>query len=611
MPTARFYDEGSHGLTTYIGDPDQKITLTSSPYNWLEASLFYANINDKPYCKVSIDPVCEQDYKDKGFNFKIRLKEEGILPAIAIGINDIGGTGLYGAEYIVASYGLNNLDFHFGLGWGNLNGSDLSFENPFGKISKKFYTRPSSIEGGGQFQSSRYFSDKKTSPFFGLSYAINKNFLLKFEHDTTLTPGEIGFDDSGKKISIGLDYQNSRNMSFGISYERENSISLRFSYKNNPLTNKKKYKYKSIESKPELDKYKKLRRNLQNNGIGVNKIIETSEVLGLELTQFKHSNRDTVEQIIYSSANDAGIEKEIKTQLRIVDLKASSDYSQDFERNGKTIYERKKKQRFNTNTNFTIRPFLASREEFFKGAILIENNSEFIALDNLIFSSNVKVPLLNNFDDLVYPPVNTYPAQVRSDIKNYLRNYDNNFIIGRAQMDYYYSLNTKNHVMFTAGILEDMFSGFGGEYLFFDNKKNYAVGFELFKVKKRDYDLGFGLLDYENISGHLNFYYRNYRFLPFDAKISYGEYLAGDTGFTYEMSRTFSNGMKFGFFASKTDVSSDDFGEGAFDKGIFFNIPVFSNLVSYSWRPLTKDPGQKLVRKNTLHDLLVRFKPIN
>ena len=48
-PTARFYDESSYGITLYGGDPDQKITLSSSPFDWLEASLFYANIAGKPY----------------------------------------------------------------------------------------------------------------------------------------------------------------------------------------------------------------------------------------------------------------------------------------------------------------------------------------------------------------------------------------------------------------------------------------------------------------------------------------------------------------------------------------------------------------------------------
>ena len=41
MPTARFYDESSFGITLYAGDPDQKITMTSSPYDWLESSFLY------------------------------------------------------------------------------------------------------------------------------------------------------------------------------------------------------------------------------------------------------------------------------------------------------------------------------------------------------------------------------------------------------------------------------------------------------------------------------------------------------------------------------------------------------------------------------------------
>ena len=92
---------------------------------------------------------------------------------------------------------------------------------------------------------------------------------------------------------------------------------------------------------------------------------------------------------------------------------------------------------------------------------------------------------------------------------------------------------------------------------------------------------------------------------------SLGKYLAGDLGTTVELSRTYSNGVKFGFFASFTDVSSEQFGEGSFDKGIFFNIPIYGEMINYSWRPLTKDPGAKLIRKNSLYDLLVRFKPIN
>ena len=37
--------------------------------------------------------------------------------------------------------------------------------------------------------------------------------------------------------------------------------------------------------------------------------------------------------------------------------------------------------------------------------------------------------------------------------------------------------------------------------------------------------------------------------IPFDMKISAGEYLAGDIGSTIEFSRTFDNGVRFGVFA--------------------------------------------------------------
>ena len=34
MPTARMYSEGSHGFTFYYGSPDQKMNISSSPFNF-------------------------------------------------------------------------------------------------------------------------------------------------------------------------------------------------------------------------------------------------------------------------------------------------------------------------------------------------------------------------------------------------------------------------------------------------------------------------------------------------------------------------------------------------------------------------------------------------
>ena len=611
-PTARFYDESSFGFTLYDGNPDQKITMSSSPFDWLEASFFYTNIQNKPYCDVEFDPVCNQDYKDKGFNFKLRLKEEGDWPAIAIGINDIAGSGFYSSEYIVGSYGIRKTDLHFGLGWGILDGSKRNFKNPLGIISDDFYERPDKIEDrGGQFQPSRYFSGATASPFLGITHAFNEKYILKVEYDTTVTPGKVGYKEPEQEFSFGLDINLTKNFTIGVSSERGNTTSIRFSYKDNPKSSKPRYTFKESQHKDTDSKYIKFIRNLNANGVGVNKIYESAEQIGVQMTQFTHPNLDIIDDILRKASYDAGFDKPVKKDLRIVDLKAKTEYDDAFEENAKLIYQRQTKKRFKNNVSISFRPFLASREEFFKGALMLENTTEYSFLDNFYFSSNIKYSLADNFDDLQYPPVDTYPAQVRSDVKDYLKNFNDGIFIGRAQFDYYFSLRENHHLMFTTGILEEMFNGVGFEYLFFDQSSNYAIGFEMFDVKKRDYKMQFGTLDYSNVTGHLNFYYRNYGYIPFDAKISYGEYLAGDEGVTIDFSRSFSNGTKFGIFASFTDVSSDQFGEGSFDKGIYFNIPVFGNLINYSWRPLTKDPGAKLIRKNNLYDLLIKFKPIN
>jgi len=618
VPTARLYNEGVHGFTLYDGTPDQKITLSSNPYEWLEASFFYTNIQGRPYCEVEWDPVCQQDYKDKGFNLKLRIKEEGdSSPAIAIGLNDFGGTGLYASEYIVASYGFNDTDIHFGLGYGQLNGSGAGLKNPLGYIHDSFFTRPGgqsfAKNKGGTVDTSKFFSGKEVSPFFGISHLYKNKYLLKLEYDPTITPGFIGYEEDNHHVSYGLDYLINDKFSIGLSHERGNYFSLRFSVKNDPMKTYKSTNYKSAAISQQDNKYTKLIKNLEENDIGVKRVTETSRSIGLELTQFIHPNLNLVEEIIAQSTKDAGIQKEIKTDLEIATVLAVSEIDEAHKRAAKTIYQRTSSDEVGINTSNSIRfkPLIASREQFFKGALLAENQTEFILRRNLFFKTNLKYSLYNNFDDLRYKPVDTYPAQVRSDVKQYLLNMDKGILVGMAQLDYHFTPAKNHHVMLSGGIFEDMFSGVGMEYLYFIPEKNYSFGIELFHVRKRDYEWKFGHLDYSNVTATANFYYRNYGSLPFDMKITAGEYLAGDEGYTIEFSRSFINGVKFGAFATFTDVSYDQFGEGSFDKGIFFNIPVYGNLINYTWRPLTKDPGAKLNRRNTLYDLLVRFRPID
>ena len=58
-------------------------------------------------------------FLDRGFDFKVRLAREGrITPAVAVGIQDAFGDGLFGGECVGFSKRAGPLDLSLGLGWG-------------------------------------------------------------------------------------------------------------------------------------------------------------------------------------------------------------------------------------------------------------------------------------------------------------------------------------------------------------------------------------------------------------------------------------------------------------------------------------------------------------
>ena len=68
--------------------------------------------------------------------------------------------------------------------------------------------------------------------------------------------------------------------------------------------------------------------------------------------------------------------------------------------------------------------------------------------------------------------------------------------------------------------------------------------------------------------------------------------------------------MIVGAWATKTDVSSEDFGEGSFDKGIYFTFPFdafFSRSTTsagtIAWNPTTRDGGARLARQYGLYNM--------
>ena len=90
--------------------------------------------------------------------------------------------------------------------------------------------------------------------------------------------------------------------------------------------------------------------------------------------------------------------------------------------------------------------------------------------------------------------------------------------------------------------------------------------------------------------------------------LSAGRYLAKDWGATFADSRAFDNGVTMGAYATKIDVSSKDYGEGGFDKGICVSVPFDFPLprstrarANFIWNPLYRDGGARVDHAYSLY----------
>jgi len=163
-----------------------------------------------------------------------------------------------------------------------------------------------------------------------------------------------------------------------------------------------------------------------------------------------------------------------------------------------------------------------------------------------------------------------------------------------------------------AGYLESMFAGIGGEILWRPEDQRWALGGDLFDVQQRDFDRLFGLQNYRTITGHMSLYYAS-PWYGLNFTLRAGQYLAKDHGFTLEISRRFATGVEVGAFFTKTNVSSKQFGEGSFDKGIVIRVPIDWSFpadtqteLATTIRPVQRDGGQRLDGDAVLYEITRR-----
>lgn len=147
-----------------------------------------------------------------------------------------------------------------------------------------------------------------------------------------------------------------------------------------------------------------------------------------------------------------------------------------------------------------------------------------------------------------------------------------------------------------------------------------AIGAEINAVERREFDGLLGLQgmtttdpvtgierEIPRVNGHVSAYYDLGN--GYTTQLDVGQYLAGDAGATVTFSREFANGWKVGAFATVTDATADDFGEGSFDKGILMTIPFEAltgqptrQTTDLSLRSLTRDGGARVNVRGRLYE---------
>ena len=667
IPSARFYEEGTLAFGWSANDPYKRGSLIAYPFNWFEASYQYTDIDNALYSAVP-EFSGTQSYKDKSFDAKFRLMKEGSLnPGIAIGFRDFAGTGLFSSEYIVLSKRLNHmLDLTMGLGWGKMSGGELS--NPLVDLSDRFNKR-TGVQNtlGGEFAVDSYFSGPM-GIFGGLELFIPNINGLRFliEYDSTHYDKEGMLDindpltislpkDQESRINFGFTYPVSKNVHVKLGYIKGNTINFGFTIKKSLGKKKDAVKkrepiiknynsvvIKRVNSKDDKNLYLSSLKYLAENQLYLQDANVTDDTLSISYAQSKYVSGIKSHGRVADILNDLSPEK-IKTfeltylngglGLNTITIDRDS-YSRNKESN---LYDVAKQNikidqvlharqdyEYNPSTIFpshfwniapTVRQQIGGPDGFYFGEIRLQLNSELLISNTVNFMTEASIGIIDNFDDLKLASDSVIP-HVRTDIVSYLKE-SRKFNINRMQLNHFSNITPNIYTKFSIGMLEMMFGGYGGEFLYRPFNRDYAIGFEAWDVKQRDYKMNLKFLDYRIVTGHVNFYYKEPRSKVI-LSLKGGRFLAGDSGINVDFHRRFESGLRIGAFFSKTDISKYEFGEGSFDKGFYFQLPLDIFLSNHSkevtgtgLRPLTRDGAAYLMNTHTLFGVTEQGQAIN
>lgn len=649
-PTARFGGDGHFAIGIGGNSPYNRFFVNVQPLEWLETTFRYTDITDRLY-SANPDFSGNQSYKDRGVDVRLRVLEESeYWPQLAFGIRDLGGTQLFGSQYFVASAGLYDFDLSLGLGWGRL-GSGGPIANPF---ERQFNEAESRNPGNVSFK--RMFASPSIGVFGGLSWAAPIEGLhLVAEYDSNDYQNEPFDNDREVRIpvNLGLKYARRSGLSAGLSWQRGSIVSFQLAFASSlgsptgvpklldpPPPSPRRIPVAETEAAPQaidaLVTGQKVERALKAQRINLTGFSLSPDGQTAWVWIPPAPYRDSQKQagraaraasaaLPQSVANlkvievAGGIETyELEVVRPKVDDAAAGRISVDeFERavtvrvpeSPVTAAQYAPGMRFPAagwSLNPSLRTSIGGPDEFLFYQLWLKLGGYVNLAPGLSVDGLLGFNVYNNFDSLKLESDSQLP-RVRSDIKNYLKEGDQALV--RLETNYIQRLAPQWYGRVSAGIFEEMYGGVATEVLYRPADPRFAVGLNVNRVRQRDFDQRLTFRDYEVTTGHLTGYFEFARPSVL-VKLSVGRYLAGDEGGTIDVSRQFPNGIRIGAFATKTNVSAAEFGEGEFDKGIYFVLPLDALLPrstsgsgSFGLRPLTRDGGQMVRDGRSLYDL--------
>lgn len=644
-PTARMAPTGRLSFTLDRTDPYTHYTFSVQPLDWLEFGVRYTQIGNRQYSASKED----RDYLDKGFNFKLGLIDERrFVPAVSLGFRDVGGTGLFGGEYLVANKRWYDLDFSFGLGWGYL-GSRGDISNPFGVFGSRYDERINRSSGsGGEFNFKELFTGRPGF-FGGIQYRTPiEPLTLQLEYDGNDYNSEPqdNNQEQDSPVNVGLRYQVSDNFVLSAAWERGNTAMLGATLQLNlaKMTQVKNDPAPVLPNKasadPDVDWSGVAETLKMNAGLHVTRILRDGESLSVEGRSSRYRDVAQAElranRILHNAADPAvegfkyrltnggmTMRKDRLPRAPLPDdpwlgspLGSFSDLDYRHDVVSRAASGRARRVPANDvlydslgdRFSWSLTPDLAQNfggPDGYLYKMLARLDGEFRTGRHGFVTGTLAYSLFDNLDKFDTTGSSELP-RVRTYIGHYLDQTD----LGIYNLQYTRTARLSENWfgMAYGGLLEQMYAGGGAEALYRPFNSRAVFGLDANWVRQREFETQFGLRDYSTWTSHATVYYDT-GIKDILAKVSAGRYLARDWGTTIDLSRTFESGVRLGGFATFTDAG-DKFGEGSFDKGVYLSIPLdlfftesSRRRAGVTYRPITRDGGAKLKHRFNLYNM--------